>query len=62
MGWTVRNRTLLSTDESGDLKPWYIPGYGINSENNWGIGYVIGYKFQFPNKTKTVKEKIKPKN
>jgi Domain of unknown function (DUF6048) len=53
MGWTVRNRSLLSQNVSGEVAPWFIPGYGTNAENNWGISYVIGYKFQLPTKPKT---------
>ena len=48
MGWTVRSRNLLSQNATGEIAPWYIPGYGINTDNNWGISYVIGYKFQIP--------------
>ena len=53
MGWNIRNRNLLNQDTSGDVTPWFIPGYGISSDNNWGISYVIGYKFQLPISTKT---------
>ena len=45
MGWTIRNRNLISQDVSGAVSPWYIPGYGINTGTNWGINYTLGYKF-----------------
>ena len=57
MGWTVRNKSLLSQDTTGEVTPWYVPGYGINTENNWGISYVIGYKFQLPVKINKVPAK-----
>ncbi len=53
MGWTVRIRNLLSKDVTGEVSPWYIPGYGTNADNNWGFNYVIGYKFQIPTVKKT---------
>lgn len=45
MGWTVRNKHLLSKDASGEVFPWYIPGFGKNTSTNWGINYTLGYKF-----------------
>ena len=58
MGWTVRSRNLLSQNPTGEVSPWYIPGYGINADNNWGFNYVIGYKFQLPFAKKSVPLKI----
>lgn len=49
MGWTVRSRNLLSQNASGGVAPWFIPGYGNNTDNNWGFNYVIGYKLQIEN-------------
>jgi hypothetical protein len=45
MGWTIRNKNLISQDVSGAASPWYIPGYGLNTSTNWGINYTLGYKF-----------------
>jgi len=45
MGWTVRNKHLLNQDVVGDISPWYIPGFGINSSSTWGFNYTIGYHF-----------------
>jgi len=45
MGWTVRNKNLLGTDISGAVFPAYIPGYGLNTSNNWSLNYTIGYHF-----------------
>ncbi|MGC3979525.1 MAG: DUF6048 family protein [Paludibacteraceae bacterium] len=47
MGWNIRNKHLLggvSTD--GKIAPWYIPGYGKNTNSLWGFSYVIGYRFK----------------
>ncbi|MDD3321844.1 MAG: DUF6048 family protein [Paludibacter sp.] len=45
MGWTVRNKHLLNQDVVGEISPWYIPGFGINSSSAWGFNYTIGYHF-----------------
>ena len=46
MGWSVRNKNLLSKDIINSPNPWYIPGFGINSgSSNWAINYVLGYHF-----------------
>ena len=45
MGWSVRNKSLFGQDPTGDVFPWYIPGYGINVSGNWGFNYTLGYKF-----------------
>ena len=45
MGWSIRNKNLISSDLTGEVLPWYIPGYGLNASNNWGINYTLGYKF-----------------
>lgn len=45
MGWTIRNKNQLTADAEGNVSPWYIPGFGNNTSNNWGFNYIIGYKF-----------------
>ncbi len=45
MGWSVRNKNLITQDVSGKPSPWYIPGFGQNNTTNWGVSYTIGYKF-----------------
>ncbi len=45
MGWSLRNKHLLTTDKVGEISPWYIPGYGRNATSNWGFSYTVGYKF-----------------
>ncbi|MEI6752042.1 MAG: DUF6048 family protein [Paludibacter sp.] len=57
MGWSVRNRSLINQDVAGNIAPWYIPGYGNNTENNWGFNYVLGYKFQILPQKKTLTNK-----
>lgn len=46
IGWTVRSKNMLTTDQPGQYKPWYVPGFGINSDSGvWGFNYLLGYKF-----------------
>ncbi len=52
MGWTIRSKNLLTQDVSGEVAPWFIPGFGTNNGSNWGFNYTIGYKLQIPFKAK----------
>jgi len=45
MGWSIRNKNLISSEFSGESAPWYIPGFGINNGTNWGLNYTLGYHF-----------------
>jgi hypothetical protein len=46
IGWTARTKNMLTKTDPGKIKPWYIPGYGINGDDSvWGFNYLIGYKF-----------------
>lgn len=54
MGWTIRNKNLLTSTADGAVTPWYIPGFGTNKSSNMGLNYTIGYKFQLPSKKKNV--------
>jgi len=54
MGWTIRNKNLLTSNVDGAVTPWYIPGFGTNKSTNLGLNYTIGYKFQLPSKRKNV--------
>jgi len=46
MGWTVRLKNPIGSAKLGKVYPWYIPGYGVKTEQaNWGVNYAIGYKF-----------------
>ncbi|HRZ97893.1 MAG TPA: DUF6048 family protein [Paludibacter sp.] len=45
MGWTLRNKRMLTNDAEGKISPWYIPGFGVNATSNWGVNYALGYKF-----------------
>jgi hypothetical protein len=45
MGWTVRNKSMLTKDIEGNVAPWYIPGFGNNNSSNWGFNYTLGYHF-----------------
>ncbi len=46
MGWTVRNKHLITKATSGDTFPWYIPGYGTGKSSVWGLSYTIGYRLK----------------
>lgn len=40
MGWSVRYKADISTDESKYCKPYYIPGYGSTTDSTcWGATY-----------------------
>lgn len=45
LGWSVQNKHLIGSAVSGEINPWYIPGYGKNTPSLWTFSYVIGYKF-----------------
>ncbi|MDP4238889.1 MAG: DUF6048 family protein [Bacteroidota bacterium] len=45
MGWTIRNKNLISQDALGKVAPWYIPGFGQNNGSSWGFNYTLGYHF-----------------
>jgi hypothetical protein len=45
IGWNIRTKNLLLKPDTGDYKPWYIPGYGITDDTSFGFNYLIGYKF-----------------
>jgi hypothetical protein len=44
LGWNVRKK-ILSQPTTGEVYPWYVPGYGINTSGNWDFNYIVGYKF-----------------
>lgn len=45
MGWTIRNKRMLTNDADGKISPWYVPGFGVNSTSSWGVNYALGYMF-----------------
>lgn len=45
LGWNIKYKNLINRSLPGEYYPYYIPGYGINSEGIWGFSYAIGYKF-----------------
>jgi len=45
MGWSIRDKNLISSEFSGESAPWFIPGFGINNGTNWGFNYTLGYHF-----------------
>ena|ERR1035437_9928619 len=59
MGWTIRNKNLISSDIPGNVAPWYIPGFGQNNGANWGFNYTLGYHF-WPQKKQIKHTKVLP--
>ena len=51
MGWTIRDKNLISSDVTGEVAPWFIPGFGVNNGTSWGFNYTLGYHF-WPQKKK----------
>lgn len=45
MGWSVRLKFLAKVKETANSTPAYIPGYGKNAGNTYGIQYTVYYKF-----------------
>ncbi len=45
LGWTIRNKNMLTNDKEGKISPWYVPGFGINKTSIWGVNYALGYRF-----------------
>ncbi len=45
MGWTIRTKNLLNKNAEGEVSPWYVPGFGVNTSSTWGFSYSIGYRF-----------------
>lgn len=46
MGWTARLKNTLGDPKLGKVFPWYIPGYGVKTDQSiWSFNYSIGYKF-----------------
>jgi hypothetical protein len=55
MGWSIRSKNLLNPDVTGQITPWFIPGFGINNGSSWGFNYTIGYKLNIHSKIPIVK-------
>ena len=47
LGFSVRYKSLFSVKKSENSEPLYIPGYGKNKSNGFGITYNISYKLPF---------------
>lgn len=45
MGWSVRVKFRTKVKETANSSPAYIPGYGKNTKNTYGIQYSVYYKF-----------------
>ena len=46
MGWYLRMKLLFTrkAQEAGVL-PYYVPGFGLRKDFQWGINYYLAYKF-----------------
>lgn len=47
MGLSLRYRVRLNMKENENSEPYYIPGFGINGANNFGLTYNLIYKLPF---------------
>ncbi len=58
MGFTIRYKFLVKGRTDGNLKPYWIPGFGkfVNSDS-WGFNYYFYYDIPFRKKTSRVKSK-----
>jgi len=44
LGWTIRFNFLLKSNNSEDIKPYYIPGYGKGTSNTFPlVNYYVYY-------------------
>jgi hypothetical protein len=61
IGWSVRYKSLLSTNENGSVYAWYIPGFGVNVKEtpSWEFNYMIAYQFNIPKRINLVDKKTK---
>lgn len=51
LGFIVRFKFLMKTYSDGNLKPYYIPGFGKNvNSDSWGLNYYLLYKIPFRKK------------
>lgn len=57
MGWSIRDKNLISSDVTGAVAPWYIPGFGLNNGTSWGLNYTLGYHF-WPQKKNVKHNKV----
>jgi hypothetical protein len=57
MGWTIRDKNLISSDVTGKVAPWFIPGFGLNNGTSWGFNYTLGYHF-WPQKKNAKNNKV----
>jgi hypothetical protein len=50
MGYTIRYKFGLQTNEPGELVPYEVPGYGSTAKNTtWGFNYVLLIRVPFRN-------------
>ncbi len=45
LGWTVRIKNMINKPSDGEIRAWYVPGYGLSGQTNWNVNYSIGYRF-----------------
>jgi hypothetical protein len=55
MGYTARMKFLPSTNVTGELDTYDLPGYGIASDNlYWGFNYQVFYRIPFKSQKETI--------
>ncbi len=62
MGFTARYKFLVKVHSNGELKPYWVPGFGkhVNSDS-WGLNYYFYYTIPFRKKVISEKKKKKEK-
>lgn len=44
MGWSFRYKVRFNVKNSPNASPWYIPGFGANENNKFGVTYDLVYQ------------------
>lgn len=47
MGFSIRYKSLFNIKKAENSEPWYIPGFGKNKSNSFGITYNVAYQLPF---------------
>jgi hypothetical protein len=51
LGFTARFKLALSISGDGNLRPYYVPGFGKNiGSSAWGFSYYVFYRLPFRKK------------
>ena len=47
MGWSARYKRNLSIGKNENTEPWYVPGFGKNSDSSFNLSYHLIYNLPF---------------